>query len=298
MSLKEAVADFISFIASERGLSANTQLAYQRDCALLIQFFGTISITQFSQVTQEELLAFLKYLREKGYSSATRCRALIAIKVLFRFLKREKWTEHNPAALLESPKLWQLIPDVLSEEEIDRLLTAPNSKCARGARDRAILETLYGCGIRVSELCSLSLYDVDNDFIKVMGKGRKERLVPIGQRAIEAIDFYLITVRDRFATETEDALFVNRKGQRIDRIAVWRLIKVYAKRAGITKNIFPHTLRHSFATHLLDHGTDLRVIQEFLGHSDIGTTDRYTHISQKQVRDAFFKCHPRQHQTP
>ncbi|MEI6531905.1 MAG: tyrosine-type recombinase/integrase, partial [Chlamydiota bacterium] len=184
--------------------------------------------------------------------------------------------------------LWQLIPEVLTYEEVTRLLEA-----SADLRTKAILELLYASGLRVSELCSLSLYDVDESSVRVKGKGGKERLVPVGCKAIEAIDAYLNGPREAFSSEGEKHLFLSSRGKPLDRISLWRLIKKLGVQAGITKRISPHTLRHSFATHLLEGGADIRIIQDLLGHSNIQTTDRYTHISQKKVREAFYRCHNR-----
>ncbi|MCB1135379.1 MAG: tyrosine-type recombinase/integrase, partial [Chlamydiia bacterium] len=174
----------------------------------------------------------------------------------------------------------------------DALLSQPNPKTALGARDRAILELLYASGLRVSELCSLKINDVDDDALKVMGKGSKERIVPLGRKALEAIDFYLLHYRERWDSKKQRRLFLTRTGKDLDRISVWKMVKRYAREAGIQKSISPHTLRHSFATHLLDNGADLRVIQEMLGHATITSTDRYTHVSQTQVQEAFHRFHP------
>lgn len=192
----------------------------------------------------------------------------------------------------ETPKIWQLIPESLSLSEIENLLAQPQDHDFLGARDKAIFELLYATGMRVSELCKLRICDLDDRFVKVKGKGRKERVIPIGVKAIEAIDRYLTHYRAT-AEEENAPLFVSTKGKQIDRITVWSRIKVYAKSAGITKPISPHTLRHSFATHLLENGADLRVIQEMLGHEDIGTTDRYTHVNRTHLKTAFEKFHPR-----
>ncbi len=193
---------------------------------------------------------------------------------------------------LETPKMWQLIPEVLEMEEVDALLKQPNPEDPMGARDAAILELLYATGMRVSELCSLRLQDLSDSFVKVRGKGKKERLIPVGKKAICAVDHYLLHFRKE-KEETDAPLFVSLKGKPIDRVTVWRQIRRYARLAKIVKPISPHTLRHSFATHLLENGADLRLIQEMLGHEDIGTTDRYTHVSGRRLRDAFHKFHPR-----
>lgn len=286
--------DFISYIASEKGLSPNTIEAYRRDVEAFFRFLKFSGISSIQSVEQKHIIAFMAQLKGEGYATASICRASMAIKVLCRFLKREGTLATDPAALLESPKMWQIIPEVLSGEEIERLLSKPDIATPLGARDKAILEVLYASGLRVSEVCSLGIYDVDDTFVRVMGKGRKERLVPIGKEALAAIEHYLHCFRDQWDSEQQKMLFVTNKGKAIDRILVWRMIKYYAKAAGILKKISPHTLRHSFATHLLDNGADLRIIQEMLGHASISSTDRYTHVSRSHLQDAFQSCHPRQ----
>ncbi|MCB1107817.1 MAG: site-specific tyrosine recombinase XerD [Chlamydiia bacterium] len=278
------IHDFLSYIASEKGLSVNTIEAYGRDIRL---FLSGVK----GEVKEEDVISHMSALKEKGYASASIYRMLMALRVFFRFLKREGMVERDPTALLESPKMWQLIPEVLTGEEVERLLSAPGEG-EEGARDRAILETLYATGIRVSELCNLEVHDVGDKVIRVVGKGGKERIVPIGEEAIHAIDRYLGEYRHDRGDHLP--LFVTKKGRRLHRTSVWEKVKFYAKKVGIEKEISPHTLRHSFATHLLDHGADLRVIQEMLGHADIGTTDRYTHLSKKRLFDAFDQFHPRQ----
>lgn len=290
--LRPAVEDFLSYVASEKGLALNTIVAYRRDLSAFCAHLHREGVEDFAQVTQENIVHFLSYLAAHEYASASRCRALMAIKVFFRFLQRERMITVNVALYLESPKLWQLIPEVLSQQEIERLLAQPNPQTVEGARDQAVLEMLYGSGLRVSELCGLNIQDVDDVYVRVLGKGGKERLVPVGRKAIEALDHYLIHFRSEQATESE-ALFLSEKGRRLSRVTVWQRIKLYGRQAGIQKNISPHTLRHSFATHLLDHGADLRIIQEMLGHSNIATTDRYTHVSQARLQQAFQSHHPK-----
>lgn len=284
--------DFIVYIASERGLAQNTIEAYQRDADAFMVFLRQNHVLAWSDVTQQNLIAFLENLHQHNYAVSSISRALMAIKVLFRFFKREEIVSENPTVYLENPKLWQLIPNVLTNREVEDLLQQPDEASMIGARDKAILEVLYACGLRVSELCSLKIYDVDDTFVRVHGKGGKERVVPIGKKAIEAIDRSL-SFRDKGEDGRESWLFVSKSGQQIDRTMVWQMVKRYAKQAGITKSISPHTLRHSFATHLLDNGADLRVIQEMLGHSSISSTDRYTHISHTRLQEAFHAFHPR-----
>lgn len=275
------IADFLSYLSSERGLSAHTLEAYERDLTQLSSFVKK----DLSVLQEGDIVAFLSSIKDKA--SASICRTLIAIKVFYRFLKREGLSP-DITALIEGPRLWQLIPEVMDENEVMALLAAPNRESWIGARDAAILMLLYASGLRVSELCALNIHDVGEGWVRVMGKGRKERVVPVAKVALEALDFYL----SRYRTGGEP-LFVSRSGGRIDRLAVWRRIKFYGKVAGIMKEISPHTLRHSFATHLLDHGADLRLIQDMLGHADIKTTDRYTHLSNQHMKEAFEAFHPR-----
>lgn len=288
------LADFTAYILSEKGLAPNSVEAYRRDLTGFASFLESEGIERFEDVQGEQLIRFLGNLKSRGYATSSISRALMAIKVLFRFLMRERKISKNPTLVMETPKLWQLIPEVLSEEEVEALLSEPERDTFVGVRDKAILEMLYACGLRVSELCGLSLYDVDEECVRVMGKGRRERVVPIGKQALAALDHYLLHFRDQFDSEHTKALFVTYKGRPIDRTTIWKRVKSYAKAAGIVKNISPHTLRHSFATHLLDHDADLRVIQEMLGHTNISTTDRYTHVSQSRLKQSFNKFHPRQ----
>lgn len=283
--------DFFVYLLSEKGLTTNTVEAYRADILQFIEFLKNRKLTEWSDVTQDDLIAFLSSKHDQNYASTSICRKLIAIKVLFRFLKRESWIISNFTQALETPKIWQLIPDVLSQEEMEAILNQPDLTNSRGARDRAILEVLYASGLRVSELCQLRLQDVDDEYVRVCGKGGKERIVPIGKRAIQAIDFYS-NFCDGIPRKREGFLFLGSKGKPINRVTVWKLVKLYARKAGIEKSISPHTFRHTFATHLLDHGADLRVIQDLLGHADIGTTDRYTHVNNQQVQEAFFKHSP------
>ncbi len=282
--IEGALNDFLSYIASEKGLSPHTVEAYGRD----LQAFGAhLPVCDFKAVTKQQIVDFLAFLKDRGYATSSLSRALVAIKVLFRFLKREGYIDHNVTLYLDSPKLWQLIPEVLTRQECEALIGAPDTSTLVGLRDRAMLEMLYGSGLRVSELCGLSVQDVDDTFVRVVGKGGKGRVVPVGRCAIKALDAYL-------AVRISEAkpLFLNRRGRGMHRTSVWKRIKVYAKQAGITKGVSPHTLRHSFATHLLDNGAELRIIQEMLGHASIGTTDRYTHVSPVRLQQAFERHSP------
>jgi integrase/recombinase XerD len=287
------IDDFLSYIASEKGLSQNTIHAYQSDSLAFIRYLHSVDIGSFEAVTKGYIVNFLAFLNDQKYATSSISRGLVTIKVLFRFLKREGLITDNVALYLETPKLWQLIPEVLSCSEVERLISQPDPEKPLGSRDRAIIELLYSSGLRVSEVATIGIYDIDDTFVRVFGKGSKERLVPIGKKALQAIDHYLIHVRGQTDSQLMKNLFVSKSGKPMDRIVIWRMIKKYAKLAGITKNISPHTLRHSFATHLLDNGADLRVIQDMLGHSSISSTDRYTHVSRTQLQKAFNEFHPK-----
>lgn len=289
---KEIILKFITYLLIEKGLSKATIEAYKKDVLFFSHFLEKEGMKQFSEISDDQILSYLTFLQEREYASSSRARIIFALKVFFRFLQREKHIGEKPLLFLESPKVWQLIPEVLTIGEIEKLMQIPNKNTFEGARDKAILEVLYGCGLRVSELCLLNINDVNDEQIKVYGKGGKERCVPIGKHAIIAIDQYLLIYRDQFACKNHQALFLSSRGKRIDRVTIWKQIKEYAKSAGITKIISPHTFRHSFATHLLERGADLRIIQEMLGHATISSTERYTHVNQKQLQEAFFRFHP------
>lgn len=291
MDIRTALADFLDHLRSERGLSLNTLESYGRDVSAFASFLEDEGKRTFSEAVGESIYAFLHQLKAKEYASSSISRMLISIKVLFRFLKKEGLISQDIAKHFETPKIWQLIPESLSQEEIIDLLAQPKSEDAAGSRDKAILELLYATGMRVSELCALKISDLSDDFVKVLGKGQKERLIPVGRAALVAIDHYLIHYRGK--AESGEPLFLSRNGRPISRVWVWSRIKTYAEAAGIRKSVSPHTLRHSFATHLLENGADLRLIQELLGHEDISTTDRYTHVAGSRLKKAFNAFHPR-----
>lgn len=280
------ITEFLSYLITEKGLSPHTCAAYASD----LRHFNKVTQKEVNAITFTEISLFLSQLKESGYASSSLCRAFIALRVFFRFLKKEGIVNEDITAHLESPKIWQLIPEVLSPTEIEKLLEMPSKDSPNGLRDRAILYCLYALGVRVSELCALNIQDVDDQFVRVKGKGGKERLVPIAKKAVEELDRYLSEGRGEDGGE---AIFLTTRGKRISRFEVWKCVKHYARLAHIDKTISPHTFRHSFATHLLEHEADLRVIQELLGHANIATTDRYTHISQKHLKESFDRFHPR-----
>ena len=290
--MDEWVKDFLSYIASEKGLSQNTIAAYETDLRKFHAFLRSYGIHNAKEIDGDTLFLYLEHMNKHKFASSSIARTLVAIKVFFRFLKRENLIETNFAKYFALPKLWQLIPDVLAPFEVEKLIEQPDISLFDGCRDKAILELLYSSGLRVSEIYRLEIRDVDDEFVRVLGKGNKERLVPVGQKAIQSIDSYH-HFRDVLANEKQNKLFVTNKGKSLTRIAIWRMIKLYASQAGITKNVSPHTLRHCFATHLLDNGAELRVIQEMLGHANIGSTERYTHISRAHLHKAFEQFHPR-----
>jgi integrase/recombinase XerD len=282
--MRALIDDFLIYIASEKGLSPRSVAAYKSD---LMQFEAAVG-KELREVDLDDLIAYMALLTQSGKSESTRARAFVSIASLFRFAVREGVITSDMTHLFDTPKRGRFLPPVLSEQEVLRLLDTPDTTSSIGARDRAILMLFYATGVRVSELCSLDIYDLDSDRLRVVGKGNKERIVPVAAKALEAVDWYLAFRKDR-----ERPLFLNRRGRRMQRGSVWRLVTEYATKAGITKRVSPHTLRHSFATHLLSGGADLRVIQELLGHADIGTTDRYTHLSHERLKAAFDQYHSR-----
>lgn len=283
-SLKAAISDFLDYLASEKGLSANTIEAYGKDARRFALHLESEQKSSFREASSDSLYGFLTLLKEQKYASSSICRMIVAVKVLFRFLKKEGLIDVNPGRYFETPRIWQLIPEVMTQEEVDQLLKQPQDP-----RDRAILEMLYATGMRVSELCSLKISDVSEGCVRIFGKGRKERMVPVGRKALEAIQCYLSSRQ----AKPDEPLFISRRGTAVSRIQIWADLRAYAKQAGIAKAVSPHTLRHSFATHLLENGADLRLIQDMLGHEDIGTTDRYTHIANNRLLSAFKTFHPR-----
>lgn len=295
--MRESVESFLNYLSVERSLSKNTIVSYRRDLEKYIRYLKDSNINSLSQTARKNISDFMFGLKDAGLSAVSIARNLAAIKVLYRFLVRERILTTDPSSLLDSPKLWKKIPDVLSGPEVEALLEAPDLKTARGLRDKAILELMYATGLRVSEAVNLKIQDVhfDAGFLRCIGKGSKERIVPLGKESIQAIKKYLEEARPKLARPgREDAfLFLSRLGKKISRQSFWKLVKHYAKRARIKKNIRPHTLRHSFATHLLERGADLRSVQEMLGHADISTTQIYTHIDKNRLKMIHKNFHPR-----
>lgn len=292
------LGEFESYLALERNLSANTVAAYLNDLRQFSAYCERQSSDDPELVTRDTILDHLGELHDGGMESSTIARKLVAVKMFFRYLASEKLIASDPAAIIEGPRLWQTLPDYLTPEEAANLIDAFANTASEPLtlRNRAILELMYGCGLRVSETAGVKFsdFDFENSLLRVTGKGSKTRVVPVGQPALALVRRYLAAARPLLAgNRSEPALFLSKSGRRLNREWIWTLVKQAALRAGIVKPIHPHTLRHSFATHLLANGADLRVIQELLGHSDIATTEIYTHVDAKRLVETHRKFHPR-----
>jgi integrase/recombinase XerD len=292
----EAVQAFLDYLTVERGLSGNTIAAYGRDLAQFVRFAGEKGVKGCEDVTEAVLHGFLQGLRETGMSPSSIGRKLSAIKTFCKFACRDGYLHHDFTANTEGMRGATRLPGVLTIEEVNNLLDQPDWREPAGSRDKAMLEMLYATGMRVSELITLRLSDVNAGvgFVRCFGKGSKERIIPLGKVAIDYMNKYTLSGRPKFVRSgSSEYLFLTRRGKMMSRVSFWKLIKKYAARAGITKNITPHTLRHSFATHLLQGGADLRSIQEMLGHADISTTQVYTHVSRDKLKEVYRETHPR-----
>lgn len=290
------IQDFLNTLALERSLSPNTEKAYGGDLDQCAAFLARQRVADWSAVRGEQAAAWVHSLSAGEYTPASLARKLTALRVFARHLVREKVRADDFTALLSAPKLGRRIPGTLSADEISRLLAAPIGGEAAALRDRALLELFYSSGLRVSELAGLTLQqlDLESGFLRVFGKGSKERVVPVGSQARDALAAWLTAGRPRFVKKaTGSQLFLNNRGTALSRVALWMIVKKYAKRAGLTRNVKPHLLRHSFATHLLGGGADLRAIQEMLGHANIATTQIYTAVESGRLREHHAKFHPR-----
>ena len=301
--MNHLVDAFLDHLAVERGLAENTRIAYREDLGEFASFLRRRRIENLHTVQRAHVTDFLLEQRKPGVtgrgnprttglSARTLARRLAAIRMLFRFLTREKLLPVDVTQTIDSPKLWRTLPHTLDYSEVERLLGAPATKTKLGLRDRAMLELMYASGLRVSEVSTLKINDVNFEagFLRVVGKGNKERIVPVGKQAVEWLQRYRQEVRGRSA---RPEVFLSTRGTPLRPKTIWYLIKKYARTAGIEKNITPHTLRHSFASHLLENGGDLRVIQEMLGHANIATTQMYTHIDQRRLKETHYRFHPR-----
>ncbi|MBS4030805.1 MAG: site-specific tyrosine recombinase XerD [Clostridiales bacterium] len=288
--------DFIHYVSVEKGLAKNTLESYNRDLRSFCTYLKQHGVESIEKATRAEIVGYLLSLQKSGKATATLSRNLASIRSFCNYLFHEKVIAENPATDLESPKLEKKLPRVMTPDEIDRLLEQPDSLQVTGVRDKAMLEVIYATGIRVSELMSLDVGDINLEagFIRCTGKGSKERLVPLGSVAIRNVDQYLAGSRPKLVRHNgEAALFVNQHGNRLTRQGFWKILKKYARQANITKDVTPHTIRHSFATHLLENGADLRSVQEMLGHADISTTQIYTQVTKRKLKDVYEKTHPR-----
>ena len=294
--MKRLVEDFLNYLSVERGLAVNTINSYRRDLNKYIQYLEGKNISSFAKTKRNNITNFMHYLKDRGLNSNSISRATVAIKVLYRFLVNEGYLKDDVTSVISLPKLWKKLPEVLRLEEVERLLHTPNLKTKAGIRDKAAIELMYATGMRVSEVANLKLNDLNLDmsFVKCTGKGQKERIIPLGTYALGALSRYINKVRPHFLKQKEQpCLFLSRLGKKMSRQTFWKTVKISAKKSGIKKEITPHTLRHSFATHLLERGADLRTVQEMLGHSDISTTQIYTHINKERLKQIHKKFHPR-----
>jgi len=296
--MKEFIEIFLNYLYVERGLAHNTIISYREDLNIYIDFLIKHNIDSLSKTTKEAIINFMLYQKDRGLSVNSVARRLAAIKMFYRFLVRERILKIDPTSLIDSPKLWKKIPETLSLNEVDSLISQPNIRERQGIRDRAILEALYATGMRVSEAVNLKVDNVNLDigFLRCIGKGSKERVIPLGRKAISSLRRYLKQSRPQLldsAKKDSEFLFLNRFGKKISRQSLWKIIKRYAREARIKKTIMPHILRHSFATHLLERGADLRSVQEMLGHANISTTQIYTHINKERLKSIHRMFHPR-----
>ena len=291
------IQEFSDYLRIEKRNSPNTVSAYRHD---LVRFSAELAGRKVESVTTADIRGFLIFLKEKGLSAASVARSLSSIKSFFKYLCEDKQFQNNPAEILETPKRWRKLPDVLSSEDVDNLLKSPNLDSALGLRDKAMLEVLYASGLRVSELINLKIaqFDMEVGYLRTFGKGSKERIVPIGAVAKRAVESYILNSRPALASNRKDGrkaeeLFVTRRGRGMTRQGFWKILKGYVSQANVRASVSPHTLRHAFATHLLERGADLRSVQQMLGHSDISTTQIYTHILGKRMLEIHQQFHPR-----
>ncbi len=294
--MKELIDEFLSYLSVERGLSNNTLSSYRLDLERFFEYLKTRRIASVQRVTRQTIASFMFSEKDRGLSANSVSRALACLKTFFKFLVRENKIKEDPTGVIESPKLWKKLPDTLGVKEVESLLKTPNLREFMGMRDKACLELMYATGMRVSELINLKMNDLNMDvgFVKCFGKGNKERIVPFGKKAKESVARYLDKTRSKFLKKKiSNFLFLTRLGKPMSRQTFWKTIKKYTKLAGIKKDITPHSLRHSFATHILERGADLRIVQEMLGHADISTTQIYTHINKERLKSIHHKFHPR-----
>lgn len=296
MSWKELTKDFLHYLKLERGLSDNTISSYERD---LVKFSAWADENNIKAIyaTGTDLRKGVQHFSEEGLAQSSQSRLVSTIRAFYKFLLFENYVDEDPSEQIVSPKISRKLPDIISENEISKIIDAIDLSEEQGERNRAILEVLYGCGLRVSELTNLRISDLffDQNLIRIIGKGNKERIVPINSEAQKCIRIYKDEVRvfQNILKGEEDILFLNRRGKRLTRAMIFTIVRTLTEKAGIRKKVSPHTFRHSFASHMVNRGADIRIVQDLLGHSSITTTEIYTHLDQRKIREAFEHFHPR-----
>ncbi|MGQ3685866.1 MAG: site-specific tyrosine recombinase XerD [Candidatus Loosdrechtia sp.] len=294
--MQQAIESFLNYITVECGLSRNTIISYERDLKLFVAFLHARKIPDFQDVRPDTITSFIISEKQRGISMNSVARAIVAVRMLYKFLFAEGRLQKNPLTSTDSPKLWKRLPGIIPHDKIDSLLSAPDVKTKLGIRNKAILELFYATGARVSEVSAIQMdwINLAYGYIKCRGKGSKERIVPLGAKAIEAIKNYLTTARPEIKNNQNSIyLFLSKSGKRLRRENIWVIVKNCALKAGIHEQVSPHKLRHSFATHLLENGADLRSVQEMLGHVNVSTTQIYTHVSRQHLKSIHKQFHPR-----
>ena len=294
--MNKLLDQFLNHLSIEVGLSANTIKSYRRDLERYIKFLQETKIDSVDKITEEHITNFIVQLSSERLAANSIARKLSSIRRFHKFLVTEGYSDSNPAGALESPRLWRKLPTVLNVKEMEKLLDKPTEDDPLGLRDKAILEFLYATGVRISELIHVKRKDLlsEVELVRVIGKGQKERIIPIGKKSLKWVKKYLQEARPKLAKEySEDVLFLNRRGRPFSRMGLWKILRKYVMQAGIKKKVSPHTIRHSFATHLLEGGADLRAVQEMLGHADISTTQIYTHLDREYLKQEHRHYHPR-----
>lgn len=296
MAINNILMDYLHYLKVERGLSENTINSYGIDLKLFLEYLRENEIPSFKQVNKEVIVNYMQSEKNNNKANSSILRSVSSLRKFFQYLAQEKIIEKDPMLLIDTPKKKQHLPQVLTKEEVEKLLRSPNTGQVLGLRDRVMLELMYATGLRISEIINLKLEDLHLTMgtLQTLGKGHKERIVPVGDEAIKWVNRYLEEARPKLLKQKRSKyLFLNFHGNNLTRQGVWKNLKAEVRKAGIQKNITPHTLRHSFATHILENGADLRIVQELLGHADISTTQIYTHLSNKQLADIYNRAHPR-----
>lgn len=296
MAINNILMDYLHYLKVERGLSENTINSYGIDLKLFLEYLRENEIPSFKQVNKEVIVNYMQSEKNNNKANSSILRSVSSLRKFFQYLAQEKIIEKDPMLLIDTPKKKQHLPQVLTKEEVEKLLRSPNTGQVLGLRDRAMLELMYATGLRISEIINLKLEDLHLTMgtLQTLGKGHKERIVPVGDEAIKWVNRYLEEARPKLLKQKRsNYLFLNFHGNNLTRQGVWKNLKAEVRKAGIQKNITPHTLRHSFATQILENGADLRIVQELLGHADISTTQIYTHLSNKQLADIYNRAHPR-----